>query len=151
MRAYERLLNYVKIETTSDPDSKTVPTTACQFDLAKRLVDELKELGIKDARVDENGYVYGSIPATKGYENKTKLGFIAHMDTAPDFCGKNVSPQVIEQYDGNAVALGNSGRVLEPKDFPHLKELVGQTLITTDGTTLLGSDDKSGIAEIMTM
>lgn len=151
MKAYERLLRYVKVSTASDDKSKTVPTTTCQFDLGNQLVEELKELGVTDARIDDKCYVYGSIPATKGYEKSDKLGFIAHMDTAPDFSGENIKPQIIENYDGKDVVLGNSGRVLDTKNFPHLKTLKGRTLITTDGTTLLGSDDKSGIAEIMTM
>lgn len=151
MRAYERLLNYVKIYTTSEEESSTVPTTVRQFDLAKVLVEEMKALGIADARVDGHCYVYGSIPATPGYEDKTSIGFIAHLDTAPDFCGENVNPQVIEHYDGGEVALGNSGKTLSPERFPHLKELKGRTLITTDGTTLLGADDKAGVAEIMTL
>lgn len=151
MRAYERLLNYVKIHTTSDENSTTVPTTARQFDLAKLLVEEMKAMGIADARMEDNCYVYGTIPATPGYEEKIALGFIAHLDTAPDFSGENVNPQVIEHYDGKDVALGTSGRVLEVAKFPHLAKLAGRTLITTDGTTLLGADDKAGIAEIMTM
>lgn len=151
MRAYERLLNYVKIYTTSDEESDKVPTTARQFDLAQVLVEEMKALGIKDARVDEHCYVYGTIPATPGYEERTGIGFIAHLDTAPDFSGEHVNPQVIREYDGKEVALGNSGKVLSPRTFPHLKELAGRTLITTDGTTLLGADDKAGVAEIMTL
>lgn len=150
MRAYERLLNYVKIYTTSDEESTTVPSTARQFDLAKILVEELKSLGVADARVDDKCYVYGTIPATAGYEDKKSVGFIAHMDTAPDFTGENVNPIVEENYDGEDVVLGTSGRVISVADFPHLKSLKGRTLIHTDGTTLLGADDKSGIAEIMT-
>ncbi|MEG1991958.1 MAG: peptidase T [Acetivibrio sp.] len=151
MKAYERLLNYIKISTKSDSESKTVPTTKCQFVLGELLAGELKDLGVTDGRIDEKCYVYGTLPATKGYEEKTKLGFIAHMDTAPDFCGENIKPQIIENYQGEEIALGNSGRVLDAKNFPHLSKLKGRTLITTDGTTLLGSDDKSGIAEIMTL
>ncbi len=150
MRAYERLLNYVKIWTTSDEESEKVPSTDRQLDLAGVLVEEMKEMGIEDAHADEKGYVYGSIPATGGMENKPAIGFIAHMDTAPDFNGKGVNPQIIENYDGKDVSLGSSGRVLSVSDFPHLKELKGRTLITTDGTTLLGADDKAGIADIMT-
>ncbi|SDI16973.1 tripeptide aminopeptidase [Pseudobutyrivibrio sp. 49] len=150
MRAYERLLNYVKIYTTSDEDSTTVPSTARQFDLAKLLVEELKGLGVVDAHVDDKCYVYGTIPATAGYEDKKAIGFIAHMDTAPDFTGENVNPVVEENYSGEDVVLGTSGRVIKVSDFPHLKTLKGRTLIHTDGTTLLGADDKSGIAEIMT-
>ena len=111
----------------------------------------MKELGIEDARVDEHCYVYGSIPATPGYEDKTAIGFIAHLDTAPDYNGEGVKPQVRENYDGGEIALGESGLVLSPDMFPHLKSLKGRTLITTDGTTLLGADDKAGIAEIMTL
>lgn len=151
MQAYERLLKYVSVHTASDPLSKTVPTTKRQFDLGRQLVEELKSLGVEDARIDEKCYVYGTIPATKGYEEKTRIGFIAHMDTAPDFCGENVKPQIIKNYNGEDVPLGDSGRILKTEDFPHLKQLKGRTLITTDGKTLLGSDDKSGIAEIMTM
>lgn len=151
MQAYERLLKYVSVHTASDHLSKTVPTTKRQFDLGRQLVEELKSLGVEDARIDEKCYVYGTIPATKGYEEKTRIGFIAHMDTAPDFCGENVKPQIIKDYNGEDVPLGDSGRILKTEDFPHLKQLKGRTLITTDGKTLLGSDDKSGIAEIMTM
>lgn len=151
MRAYERLLNYVKVDTPSDPHSETTPSSACQFDLAKLLVEELKSLGVENAQVDEKCYVYASIPATEGYEGCKRLGFIAHMDTAPDFNGKGVNPQVTPNYDGNDVPLGNSGRILKVKDFPQLPGMKGRTLITTDGTSLLGADDKSGVAEIMTM
>lgn len=151
MKAYERLLNYVKVFTTSDEASETAPSTKRQFDLANQLVQEMKEIGISDVRVDEKCYVYGVIPATEGYENAPKIGFIAHMDTAPDFSGEHVNPQIIEKYDGGDVKLGESGRVLSVKDFPHLPSLKGRTLITTDGTTLLGADDKAGIAEIMTL
>lgn len=151
MRAYERLLNYVKVYTTSDEEGQGIPSTERQFDLAMQLVDEMKTLGIDDARVDEHCYVYGTIPATPGYENRSAIGFIAHLDTAPDCSGEGVKPQVHEKYDGGEVALGESGKVLSPETFPHLKSLKGRTLITTDGTTLLGADDKAGIAEIMTL
>ena len=150
MRAYERMLNYVKIWTTSDSSSESVPSTSRQFDLAKLLVEEMKELGIEDAHVDDKCYVYGTLPATKGYEDKSKLGFIAHLDTSEDISGQNVKPQIIENYDGEHIVLGDSGRVIRTSDFPHLKNFKGRTLITTDGTTLLGADDKAGIAEIMT-
>ena len=151
MKAYERLLKYARIWTTSDEESTTSPTTSRQFDLAKQLVEEMKEIGIEDAYMDEFGYVYGHIPATPGYEERTAIGFIAHMDTAPDYSGENVNPQIIENYDGNDVSLGTSGKVLSVAEFPSLKTLAGRTLITTDGTTLLGADDKAGIAEIMTV
>ena len=150
MKAYERMLNYVKVWTTSDSSSETVPSTSRQFDLAKLLVEEMKELGIEDAHVDDKCYVYGTLPATKGYEDKAKLGFIAHLDTSEDISGKNVNPQIIENYNGEDIVLGDSGRVIRVSDFPHLKGFKGRTLITTDGTTLLGADDKAGIAEIMT-
>lgn len=150
MRAYERLLNYVRIWTTSDEDSETVPSSDRQLDLAKILVEEMKAMGVMDARVDEKGYVYGSLKATEGMEDKPAIGFIAHMDTAPDFNGRDVKPQLIENYNGGDVCLGDSGRTLSVSDFPHLKELKGRTLITTDGTSLLGADDKAGIADIMT-
>ena len=151
MKAYERLLKYTAVDTPSDPESGKNPSSQCQFELANMLVEELKAIGVEDAQVDEKCYVYASIPATKGYESCKKLGFIAHMDTAPDFNGCGVNPRIIENYDGKDVALGNSGRVLKVKEFPHLAEFTGRTLITTDGTTLLGADDKSGIAEIMTL
>lgn len=151
MKAYERLLKYARIWTTSDEESTTSPTTSRQFDLAKQLVEEMKEIGIEDAYMDEFGYVYGHIPATPGYDDRTAIGFIAHMDTAPDYSGENVNPQIIENYDGNDVSLGTSGKVLSVAEFPSLKTLAGRTLITTDGTTLLGADDKAGIAEIMTV
>ncbi len=150
MKAYERMLNYVKVWTTSDSSSETVPSTSRQFVLAKLLVEEMKELGIEDAHVDDKCYVYGTLPATKGYEDKSKLGFIAHLDTSEDISGQNVKPQIIENYDGEDIVLGDSGRVIKVSDFPHLKNFKGRTLITTDGTTLLGADDKAGIAEIMT-
>ncbi|BBF43240.1 tripeptide aminopeptidase [Lachnospiraceae bacterium KM106-2] len=150
MKAYERLLRYVKVYTTSDPSSTTVPTTKRQFDLAHMLVEELQSMGLKDARVDDKCYVYATLPATTGLEEKPKIGFIAHMDTAPDFNGENVNPQIIRNYDGSDVPLGTSGLVLHSHDFHHLPTLKGRTLITTDGTSLLGADDKAGIAEILT-
>ena len=151
MKAYERLLNYVRIHTTSDEESTSVPTSARQFDLAKLLVQELHELGVANAEVDDKCYVYAWLPAAKGCEKAPGLGFIAHMDTAPDFCGENVQPRIIERYDGKDVALGTSVRVLTNAQFPHLADLKGRTLIVTDGTTLLGADDKAGVAEILTM
>lgn len=150
MKTHERFLNYVRIHTASSEDSTTVPTTARQFDLAKMLVEELHALGIENARVDDKCYVYASIPATAGCENAPALGFIAHMDTVPDFSGENVQPRIIENYDGGEVVLGNSGRTLSPEKLPHLPLLKGRTLIVTDGTTVLGGDDKAGIAEIIT-
>lgn len=151
MRAYERMLKYVVVRTPSDENSDTVPSSKCQFDLANILVEELKELGVKDAMVDDKCYVYGKLPATEGYEDKTKIGFIAHMDTVSDFCDHEIKPMITENYDGKDLVLGESGRVLEVKMFPHLETLKGRTLITSDGTTVLGGDDKAGIAEIMTL
>ncbi len=150
MRAYERLLKYVVVHTTSDEESESVPSTNIQFDLARLLEAEMKELGISDVSVDEHCYVTGRIPATKGCENAPKIGFIAHLDTAPDCSGENVKPLIHENYDGKDVFLKN-GRAITTKLFPHLMTLKGRTLITTDGTTLLGADDKAGVAEIMTM
>lgn len=150
MRAYERLLNYVVIHTTSDEESETVPSTKRQFDLAYMLKDEMEKLGIGDASVDGNCYVMGHIPASPGCEDKPKIGFIAHLDTAPDSSGEDVHPVIHDNYDGGDVELGN-GRSLTGALFPHLSGLKGRTLITTDGSTLLGADDKAGIAEIMTM
>ena len=147
----ERFLRYISVNTKSDDTSSTTPTSAIQFDLAKMLREELIAIGCENVRADDKCYVYAEIPATKGYEDKTKLGFIAHMDTSPDFSGEGVNPQIIENYNGESVALGESGRVLSLDTFPHLASLKGRTLITTDGTTLLGADDKAGVAEIMTL
>lgn len=151
MRAYERLIEYVKVPTPSAEESTTHPTSQCQFDLANKLVEELKTLGAVDVRMDGHCYVYGKIPASAGCEGKTKLGFISHMDTVSDFADHAVRPLVHPDYDGEDLKLGESGRVLEKSVFPHLSELKGRTLITSDGTTILGADDKAGIAEIMTM
>ena len=151
MRAYERLLDYVRVYTTSDPESGTHPSAAREFDLAHKLVEELKALGVEDARVDEHCYVYGSLPATPGCEEKPALGLIAHMDTAPDAGGENVNPILHENYDGGDVVLPATGKVMKVSAFPFLASMKGETLITTDGTTLLGADDKAGVAEIMDM
>lgn len=151
MRAYERLLKYVKLHTTSDESRESTPSTERQFALARLLVQELQGLGVTDVTLDEKCYIYARIPATEGLEHVPVLGFIAHMDTAPDFSGVNVNPQIIPEYNGENIALGQSGLTLSPEFFPHLQYLKGCTLITTDGTTLLGADDKAGLAEIMTM
>ncbi|MBQ7887716.1 MAG: peptidase T [Clostridia bacterium] len=150
MRACERFLNYVKVHTTSDPSSSAAPSSAIQFDLAHMLVKEMTQLGIENAHVDEFGVVYGWLLATPGCEDRPALGFIAHMDTSPDYSGENVKPQIIENYDGGDVVLKGTGDVLCVENFPTLKTLAGMTLITSDGTTLLGADDKAGIAEILT-
>lgn len=149
MELLDRFLRYIKVYTTSDPESETVPTTARQLDLAKILCADLKEIGIDDAHISETGYVYGSIPASAGCESAPALGLIAHMDTSPQFSGENVNPQIIPNYDGKKVQLGASGRVLEAEMFPWLPTLAGRTLITTDGTTLLGADDKAGVTAIL--
>lgn len=151
MRAYERLIKYAKIHTASKEDVELTPSTERQFDLARVLEQELKAIGVQEVFVDQHCYVYGRIPASPGLEEKTPIGFLAHLDTVPDFSGENVQPCVIEQYDGGDIPLGESGRVLRPAEFPHLKNHIGKTLIVTDGTTVLGADDKAGIAEIMTM
>jgi len=151
MKAYERLLKYVKFNTQSSDTSGTHPSTERQFRLAEALRGELLSLGANDVYLDEKCYLYARIPATEGYEDKTKIGFIAHMDTAPDFSGEGVNPQIHENYDGGIIELTDSGRALDPAVFPHLKNLIGRTLITTDGKTLLGADDKAGVSEIMTL
>ena len=148
MKAYEYLIKYVGVYTTSDEMSETCPSTERQKDLGRIIVEDLLEIGVEDAHMDDLGYVYGTIPATKGYEDRPVIGFIAHMDTAPDACGENVRPMLHENYDGEALTL-ESGRVLDPVKFPFLKEMKGETLITSDGTTLLGADDKAGVAEIV--
>lgn len=151
MKAYERLLNYVVIKTPSDENSTSVPSSSCQFEFAKKLKDEMCVLGMSDVVLDNMCYLYGKLPASKGCENTPAIGFIAHMDTVSDFCEGNITPVVTHNYDGNALRLGSSNLTLDPKDFPQLKELKGRTLITSDGTTILGADDKAGIAEILTM
>ena len=150
MRAFERLIRYAQIHTASSETGEGVPSTARQFDLARELEKELTALGVQNVLVDEHCYVYGRIPATPGLEDKPCVGFIAHLDTVPDFSGENVRPRLVEKYDGGEIVLGESGRVLRPADFPHLKTLVGDDLIVTDGTTVLGADDKAGVAEIVT-
>lgn len=151
MRAYERLLKYVSYETTSDENSETCPSSPKELVLANELVEELKAIGVADAHVDKDGYVYGSIPATKGAESEKAIGLIAHMDTAPAMSGADIKPRIINDYDGADIVLNEKlGVVMDTVTFPHLRNYVGQDLIVTDGTTLLGADDKAGIAEIMT-
>lgn len=152
MRAYERFLNYVKIHTQSSEDTGVTPSTPCQRDLARVLEQELRDLGVQNVKLDERWcIVTGRIPATPGMEHVPALGFLAHMDTAPAFSGENVNPILHENYDGGDVVLPREGRVIRAQEFPFLADLKGKTLITADGTTLLGADDKAGIAEIMTL
>lgn len=151
MKAYERLLKYVVVRTPSDENSETVPSSQCQFDLAKVLETEMKELGLKDVHLDDQCYLYGNLPASEGYEDKPAIGFIAHMDTVADYCDHDIVPVLTENYSGEAMEIGKSGLILSPETFPHLASLKGRTLITSDGTTVLGADDKAGIAEILTM
>lgn len=150
MRVEKRLLKYVSYWTTSDEECRQIPSSERQFELGKVLEQELRDLGLEKVTLTDHCYVYGLLPATKGYADKPAVGFISHMDTAPDFSGKDVKPQIIPDYDGNDVLLKGSGTYLKVSDFPTLKTLKGRTLITTDGTTLLGADDKAGVSEIMT-
>lgn len=146
----ERFFKYVKIHTTSDENSDVTPSTKRQFDLAKVLVEDLKSIGLKDVSVDDMGYIYGTVPSNIDKKVPT-IGFIAHMDTAPDMCGENVKPQIVKNYDGGDIILNKElNIVLSPNKSPELKNYIGNTLITTDGTTLLGADDKAGVTEIVT-
>lgn len=145
----DRFLRYVQIDTQSDPDSSERPSTAKQMELARLLHDELCSMGLSDVCLTETGCVLASVPASDGLENAPVLAFLAHMDTAPDASGKNVKPAVV-QYSGGLLPLGNGDVVLDPAAFPDLQKMNGKTLVVTDGTTLLGADDKAGIAEIMT-
>ncbi len=145
-----RFLRYTKIDTESDFTSDSCPSTRKQFDLAKVLMKELEEMGLSKVTLDNHGYLMATLPSNMEQEVPT-IGFIAHMDTSPDFTGANVKPQIVENYDGNDIVLNEKENIiLSPKDFPELKNYVGQKLITTDGTTLLGADNKAGIAEIVT-
>lgn len=144
----DKFLRYVSVDTQSNEDSTSQPSTDKQLNLLGMLRDELKSLGI-EATLDEYGYVMARIPSNCGTDKVPAVGFIAHVDTAPDASGKDVKPQIIENYDGGDILLKGSGAYLKPADFPELLDYKGQTLITTDGTTLLGADDKAGVAEIM--
>lgn len=146
----ERFTTYVKVDTQSDESVDTCPSTPGQLTLGNMLVDELKSIGMQDAAIDENGYVMATLPSNTEKDVPT-IGFLAHVDTATDFTGKNVNPQIIESYDGKDIVLNEQLQVtLSPDQFPELSGYKGHTLITTDGTTLLGADNKAGIAEIMT-
>ena len=149
MELKERFLKYVSFDTQSDEASETFPSTEKQKVLLQYLVEEMKSLGLTEVEMDEHGYAMGTIPATPGFEHCPVIGFIAHVDTSPDMSGANVKPQIIENYDGKDIRL-NENLMMTVKDFPELSEFKGHTLITTDGTTLLGADDKAGVAEIMT-
>lgn len=144
----DRFISYVKVDTQSNDANDTCPSTSGQLTLANMLVNELKDIGMQEVVIDENGYVMATLPANSDKEVPI-IGFLAHVDTATDFTGKNVNPQVVESYNGDIIQL-NENVVLSPKDFPSLNDYKGHTLITTDGTTLLGADDKAGVSEIMT-
>jgi tripeptide aminopeptidase len=149
-KVVERFLSYVKYDTKSDEESSTVPSTKGQLVLAKEIIKELENMGLSDISLDQNGYVMASLPSNIN-KDAPVIGFIAHMDTSPDMNGANVNPKIVENYDGGEIVLNeDQSIILSPKDFPEIKEYIGKTLITTDGTTLLGADDKAGIAEIMT-
>ncbi|MEE1229386.1 MAG: peptidase T [Lachnospiraceae bacterium] len=146
----ERFFKYISFETTSDEDSPETPSNPKEFELAKYLKEELETIGLSDIILTDNCYLYAMLPASRGMEDKSAIGFISHMDTSPDASGHDVKPQIIEDYQGNDIILKGSGETLSMIDFPDLKYAIHKTLITTDGTTLLGADDKAGIAEIMT-
>lgn len=149
-KVHERFLEYVKVDTKSDEETRTTPSTKGQLELGKILAEELKSIGLQDVRIDEFGYVYGTLKGNIDKKVPT-VGFISHMDTAPDMSGYNVKPQIVENYDGGIVTLNEELNIkLDPKELPELKNYVGKTLITTDGTTLLGADDKAGVSEIIT-
>ncbi|TKD61349.1 peptidase T [Flavobacterium sp. ASW18X] len=146
----DRFLSYVKIDTQSNPESQNTPSTDKQWDLAKKLVLELQQIGLEEVSIDDNAYIMATLPSNTTKEVPT-IGFISHFDTSPDFSGTNVHPKVIENYDGEDIVLNSAKNiVLSPSYFEDLLQYKGQTLITTDGTTLLGADDKAGIAEIIT-
>lgn len=147
MSVKDVFLDLVSYSSGSDETTGTTPSTPGQKVLGAHIVEYMKKIGIEDAFMDEKGYVYGTVPATE--PRKNTVGFVAHMDTYGGVCGDNIKPQVIEQYNGETIPLGNSGLSLSPEAFPALKSQVGKTLITTDGTTLLGGDDKAGVAEIL--
>jgi len=151
MKLLNRFLNYVKIYSTSDPESETTPSTPQQWDMAKYLFEELKTLGLSDVSMDDKGYIFAYIPSNLENDNEPVVGFIAHYDSSPDFNGKNVNPQVWEDYNGQDLVLNKeTGFTLSPSKFESLKDYIGKTLITTDGTSLLSADDKAGVAEIVT-
>ncbi|REJ60913.1 MAG: peptidase T [Bacteroidetes bacterium] len=146
----DRFKQYVQIDTQSDASSPTVPSTAKQKNLGQLLVQQLLEMGVEDAHMDDKGYVYATVPASAGAEDKPAVCFCAHMDTSPEYSGAGVIPTLHEDYDGGEIHLPKGGIVLTPKQFGPLKEMKGHTIITSDGSTLLGADNKAGVAEIMT-
>lgn len=150
MQAYERLLKYVSFRTPGDENSTSVPSSACQFELAEYLENEMKGLNLSDIILDDKCYLYAKLPATKGYEDAPAIGFIAHMDTVSDYCSHDITTVITHNYNGEKLSLP-AGITLDPDIFPHLKNLKGRTLITSDGSTILGADDKAGIAEILTL
>jgi len=146
----DRFISYVTVDTESDPNSDTTPSTAKQWDLANKLVDELKAIGLEEVTIDENAYIMATLPSNVEHDVPV-IGFVSHFDTTPDFTGANVKPQIVENYDGGDIILNaEQNIVLSPKYFKDLLQYKGQTIITTDGTTLLGADDKAGITEIVT-
>lgn len=152
MKASERLLKYAVIYTGSDEDhAEQTPSTPEQMTLAQMLAEDMRDIGLTDVSVDAHAYVYGFLPATAGREQCPPIGFIAHIDIVNEFGTSEIHPQIIKEYDGGEIALGTSGRTLDTVQFPDLKQAVGKTVITTDGTTVLGADDKAGVAEILTM
>lgn len=151
MNIEERFLKYISFDTQSDPQSSTTPSSMKQLELGKYLVEEMKKIGIEDARLDQSGIVYGTIPA-RGEHHGPAIGFVAHMDTSPDASGQNVKPQVIRDYQGDTICLNQEKNLyLDPHEFPELLNVIHHDLITTDGTMLLGADDKAGVAIIMSM
>jgi len=149
MTVSERFLRYVAISTPASETGEGTPSSQCQFDLARVLADDMKLMGLTNVRLTDNCFVYGELPAASGCENWPCMGLIAHMDTAPAYNGINVKPQIVPNYDGGDITLPATGAVLSPAQFPSMKSLVGKTLITTDGSSLLGADDKAGVAEIL--
>ncbi len=149
MKLVERFLNYVKFETTSDENTGVTPSTPTQMVFARALEQELKEMGLSDISLDDNGYLYATLPGNVTDKQVPTIGFIAHMDTAPDMSGKDVNPRIVDYQGGDIVLNQEQGIVLEVAQFPELNDYVGQQIIVTDGTTLLGADDKAGIAEIL--
>ena len=148
MELKERFLKYVAVDTQSAEESETFPSTQKQWTLLNMLVDEMKALGLTEVSIDKYGYAMGTIPASEGCENAPVIGFLAHVDTSPDMSGENVRPRIIENYDGGDIVLNNA-LTMRVEEFPELENFIGHTLIHTDGTTLLGADDKAGVAEIM--